>query len=534
MANTPPSFLPMLQGALVALWVTCPTQARQFLPDLDDLKAFASFQTSGDLQSGELKLPRNEDNYRGFTLHSSRDFNKDGKISASVTSPPVRIQPADGRWYKFSISGLAGEKFKVGKDGLLLQVRFTKDQGKTPIDKVQKSIYPQILRERTDLADEGTNRNLGKGIWRDYSLVFRTPFPEIDTLQATILLENGQGKGSDSTFKINRIELAKTQDPGIFQPNPAPAAKLVVPGNLVHLGGRWYYAPKGGANGVPKLFTKANASQLLYRSSRFIAPFEGNMESWLREGYIDINRKIVRRDAPVRDNLTIEVTDMHLVIQSKGLPNHPTAVFPDRSRYLDGNPNYIGEQRLTFYLPLDPKQNPKRMAMQNKNNNDQALPMGPIGVANNGIVFFNPFDHIQDEDAVWRLDRCCGHPAPRNLYHYHKYPVCNKTPWAEDGEGHSPVIGFAFDGYPVYGPYEDKGALAWQSKANPLNDFNVHQDAHRGWHYHVTPGKFPHIIGGYWGVPEAKNQHRGGGSSDGRRPGRRPPPRFDPPPPPRK
>ena len=32
-----------------------------------------------------------------------------------------------------------------------------------------------------------------------------------------------------------------------------------------------------------------------------------------------------------------------------------------------------------------------------------------------------------------------------------------------------------------------------------LNAFNVHKDAERGWHYHVTPGKFPYIIGGFAG-----------------------------------
>jgi hypothetical protein len=74
-----------------------------------------------------------------------------------------------------------------------------------------------------------------------------------------------------------------------------------------------------------------------------------------------------------------------------------------------------------------------------------------------------------------------------------------KSPWSDDGTGHSPLIGFAFDGFPVYGPYEAAGELAKDSPRNPLNEFNGHQDEPRGWHYHVTPGKFPHILGGYWG-----------------------------------
>ncbi len=226
------------------------------------------------------------------------------------------------------------------------------------------------------------------------------------------------------------------------------------------------------------------------------------------------------------DNVRIRFTDKHLVMRSKNLPNHPTAEFPDRWRALDGNPNYIAQKDMTWHLPLTPRENTSdRVAMKDENNNDHALPMGPIGVAINGVVFFNPFDHLLDEDAVWRLDRCCGHPAPNSLYHYHKYPVCVKSPWTDDGTGHSPVIGFAFDGFPVYGPYAAKGELARESTSNPLNEFNVHSDKARGWHYHVTPGKFPHIIGGYWGVVDPSNRRSGPRDGPpGRGPRRGPPP----------
>ncbi|MFM7540015.1 MAG: YHYH protein, partial [Planctomycetota bacterium] len=205
--------------------------------------------------------------------------------------------------------------------------------------------------------------------------------------------------------------------------------------------------------------------------------------------------------------VTIEVSKGRLVIRSRNLPNHPTGVFPDSSQWLDANPNMIREQDHTWHIPLDPAPNPARMAMDATNSN-RALPMGPIGVATNGVVFFNPFDHIANADAVWRLDRCCGHPGPGQEYHYHKYPVCLNTPWLDDGARHSPLIGFAFDGYPVYGPYEAAGVLAKDCETNPLNSFNLHDDPARGPHYHVTPGRYPHIIGGYWGKVEP--QRRGG------------------------
>jgi hypothetical protein len=38
-----------------------------------------------------------------------------------------------------------------------------------------------------------------------------------------------------------------------------------------------------------------------------------------------------------------------------------------------------------------------------------------------------------------------------------------------------------------------------------LDSCNGHTDSVRGYHYHVTPGRFPYIIGGYAGVPELSN-----------------------------
>ena len=94
------------------------------------------------------------------------------------------------------------------------------------------------------------------------------------------------------------------------------------------------------------------------------------------------------------------------------------------------------------------------------------------------------------------------------MYHYHKYPVCVKSPWADDGTEHSPLIGFAFDGFPIYGPYESQGILAKDDHDHGLNAFNVHYDPDRGWHYHVTPGRFPHVIGGYWGTAPIRQAGR--------------------------
>ncbi|MBS0208739.1 MAG: YHYH protein [Planctomycetes bacterium] len=231
------------------------------------------------------------------------------------------------------------------------------------------------------------------------------------------------------------------------------------------------------------------------------------MSAWLRKGNLDLSGKLVAQDRFIADCVTIDVTPTHLVVHSHNLPNHPTAFFPDWSRSADGNPGYIQEKHDTWHLPLVPRENPSHVAM-NTGNLNFALPGGAIGIAVNGVVFFNPFD-AGGIDASPRMDRCCGHPSPMYEYHYHKYPVCVKSPWTDEGNDHSPVIGFAFDGFPVYGPYERAGVMAKDDSEHPLDAFNGHTDPVRGFHYHATPGKFPYIVGGFWGVTEASNFRRG-------------------------
>jgi hypothetical protein len=119
------------------------------------------------------------------------------------------------------------------------------------------------------------------------------------------------------------------------------------------------------------------------------------------------------------------------------------------------------------------------------------------------------------------------------------------TPFVDKGDAPSEVIGFAFDGLPVYGPYQSAGVMAKDSTTNPLNAFNACYDDLRGWHYHVTPGKFPYIIGGYFAKAEPSNFEKhpmrppggfpgggGGGFPGGRGFPGGPPPGDMPPPPP--
>jgi YHYH protein/Secretion system C-terminal sorting domain len=49
------------------------------------------------------------------------------------------------------------------------------------------------------------------------------------------------------------------------------------------------------------------------------------------------------------------------------------------------------------------------------------------------------------------FDNCLGHAGPNGGYHNHVNPQCLYDKTASTV--HSPIIGYAFDGYPIYGPY---------------------------------------------------------------------------------
>lgn len=237
-----------------------------------------------------------------------------------------------------------------------------------------------------------------------------------------------------------------------------------LPSGLTHLGGRWYLKGK----------------TYLYRDGKqFIEPF-GHTGDSNKDGIPDL---VVSHDATA------------IILDTQDLPNHPHAPFPN-SR----NPNTVTAQKMTLRIPIVPK--PGTTVTR--------VPMGPIAVAVNGVVFFNPFEAggmnaVEGYRSEW-LDSCCGHPQQHGVYHYHKYPSCLKSPFPDDGQQHSPPIGFAWDGYPIYGPYEEK-----ETEAKDLTDdrkldiCNGHFDPERGYHYHVSPGKFPYVLGGYAGVPDKSN-----------------------------
>src|SRR5262249_46302288 len=147
-----------------------------------------------------------------------------------------------------------------------------------------------------------------------------------------------------------------------------------------------------------------NAGRLYYLDGRLTNPFAENMTAWLRKGYKDIEGKLVGEDRLIADNVVVRFEDdKTMIVRARNIPNHPTAQFPELRGSGGRNPSYIQECDSTYYLPLNPVRNPRTVAMD-KTNSNRALPMGPIGIAINGVVFFNPFD-AGGRDASDIMDR---------------------------------------------------------------------------------------------------------------------------------
>ena len=87
------------------------------------------------------------------------------------------------------------------------------------------------------------------------------------------------------------------------------------------------------------------------------------------------------------------------------------------------------------------------------------------------MAIFN-FEDGQTVNGIWKrnayyfegssFDKCNAHPAGTK-YHVHATPVCLFND--NDSSKHSPIIGFAFDGYPIYGSF---GFSNPQNKSSPI------------------------------------------------------------------
>ena len=190
-----------------------------------------------------------------------------------------------------------------------------------------------------------------------------------------------------------------------------------------------------------------------------------------------------------------------VTIKCNALPDHKSAYYPVGNPLRENfsgptfggsnfaqNPNNIATQNLTFKIPVNPVLNPAHAA----------TPMGPIGVAINGVPMFNQYaaGNSPLTNEINGFDQWWGHPQMTGMYHYHVEPIYLTTVKVTKRS----LMGFLLDGFPVYGTEEENGAA-------PANLDVYHGHAHVTvdypagiYHYHFT-ATAPYLNGnGFYGT----------------------------------
>ncbi len=260
-------------------------------------------------------------------------------------------------------------------------------------------------------------------------------------------------------------------------------------------------------------------------------------------------------------NVRIYFDGPYRVIDSNGIPNHPTGQFPNAE-----NPNTISEQSYQFRMPKEPA------AAQSTTH----MFMAPFGVAVNGIPFdpgANEFWN-RDRNSGWQyepmfhhslgLDQSNAHVQPNGAYHYHGIPTGLLDRLAQSPK---PVlIGYAADGFPMYAPFGYRDANNNRSSMTKLRSsyrlkggtrpsgpgggydgsfvqdyeyvpklgdldqcngrFGVTSEYPKGIYHYVVTDAFPFIPREWKGTPDESFQRHGhtgrpgGGGAQGERDGR--------------
>ena len=226
--------------------------------------------------------------------------------------------------------------------------------------------------------------------------------------------------------------------------------------------------------------------------------------------------------------VTIYVDNDEIVVEGDGVPSHLSPYFVQTYAqtqngfyyWLDNNgdgindfwmqtpanmnlnPNRIAQQGYEFRIPLHPAINPNGPA-------DTFL--GSIGISINGVPFFNEYESPTEtltNQVIQSFDPGNGHPAPQGRYHYH-FPPESLITVTEDN-----FLGFAGDGFPVYGPKNPDGNNAqnlddYHGEFGPTPDF-----PDSIYHYH-TNFSSPYIIGAFAGTIGTGFGGGGGGGGGG-------------------
>lgn len=118
----------------------------------------------------------------------------------------------------------------------------------------------------------------------------------------------------------------------------------------------------------------------------------------------------------------------------------------------------------------------------------------------NGVGFFPGLSLALTDAQAWELlDDCGGQTASPAYYHYHSVPPC----LSDSGTAHSNLLGYALDGFGLYGPRGEDGE---QLSNDDLDECHGHTHGidwdgtpSTMFHYHLTM-EFPYVISCYRGT----------------------------------
>lgn len=176
------------------------------------------------------------------------------------------------------------------------------------------------------------------------------------------------------------------------------------------------------------------------------------------------------------NNVMITVADGSFRFRSNGIPNHTLQaeyVMPDdlspciphptpACTHVEPVATAVQESALDYTIPAKPQKVAQTFS----------LPFGAMGVMISGSTVYNPYEGDgvtvamnanftipnQRGQPVAFMDSCNGHPSPHpaEQYHYHGLPGC-VVAQVDQPNGPSHIIGYAFDGFPIYGDRDSKG-----------------------------------------------------------------------------
>jgi hypothetical protein len=221
------------------------------------------------------------------------------------------------------------------------------------------------------------------------------------------------------------------------------------------------------------------------------------------DGTWDSTKKGVVDGSVVWDGiLETSVSGGYRYFTGNDLPSHVTGRFPIASTDsdvfpYDRNPNSIASQTLSVKVPANPTIAAKPTCIR-----------GELGIMLTGSALFSAFDAGGRDAVAWEAqDVCSGHPQAKGAYHYHSLSACIADP----GTGQSNLLGYAYDGFGIYGMRGADGTELTNADLDECHGTTspVMWDGKLVTMYHyVATREFPYVMGCFKGTP-IQNQFSG-------------------------